>query len=526
MPKPMRDPILIVGAGPTGLALACDLYRRGVPCRVVEAARERGTRSKAIAIWPRVLEILDDLGVAQSAVQRGVQLHGSTVWSGGRPALSFRLDALPSRFPFGLVLPQYETEALLERRLGELGGKVERGVRCIGVRQGARAAEAVVRLAHASGIEEAAAAWVVGCDGAASAVRESVGIRMRQRLEPEGWIAADVRLATPLEPTGVNYFLGGGQVLHVVPLLDRGADGMLWRITMNVGRVRPDPAEWPLDRLAEQAARRAAVALRVTAAEWVTGFRVKQGLAARFRDGRVLIAGDAAHVHSPAGAQGINAGLQDAANLGWKLARVALGQAGESLLSSYDTERRPAARAMVRSTDRATRAGTLRPAPAVAARDALWQFAQRRNLIERRVVPALAGLSARQPRSALVAAPRLRRPGAALVAGQRLPNVVVGEHTLWDLLAPLDYTILLLGRQAPDAGEATLLPAGIRIVADRGVDNGNGSGTHVEDRLAAALGVRGAALLVVRPDRYIALRGPANRLERAARVIPSDRQEK
>ncbi|HEV2343640.1 MAG TPA: FAD-dependent monooxygenase [Actinocrinis sp.] len=507
MSKSTPDPIIVVGAGPTGLALACDLYRRGVPCRVVEAAGERGTRSKAIAIWPRVLEILDGLGVAEAAVRRGVRLHGSTVWSRGRPALGFRLDTLRTRFPFGLVLPQYETEALLERRLADLGGKVERGMRCVAVRQEGRAVS--VRLAHPSGAEEATAAWVVGCDGAASAVRESAGIRMHQRLEPAGWIAADVRLDTALDPDGVNYFLAGGRVLHVVPLLDRGPDGMLWRITMNVGRVRPDPDEWPLERLAAQAARRAAVPLRVTEAQWVTGFRVRQGLAAHFRDNRVLIAGDAAHVHSPAGAQGINAGLQDAANLGWKLARVALGRAGDELLTSYDTERRPAARATVRATDRATRAGTLRLPAAVAARDALWRFAQRRDLIERRVVPALAGLSARQPRSTVMAAPRVRLlTEASLSAGSRLPDVRVGDDALWDLLAPLDYTILLPGRQHFDKAEAARLPAGIRVVDDP------------SGRLAEALGLRGAALIVVRPDRYIALRGPADRPDLAARLIP------
>jgi 2-polyprenyl-6-methoxyphenol hydroxylase-like FAD-dependent oxidoreductase len=482
------DPILIVGAGPTGLTLACELRRRGVACRVVEAQPRRGTRSKAIAIWPRVLEILGEIGAADAAIERGIPLGGATVWSKGRPALSFRLGALSSRYPFGLVLPQYETEDVLERRLAELGGAVEHGVRCLGLRSDATGA--TVRLEHEHGVEEARVGWVVGCDGAASTVRAAAGIGMRQRLEPEGWIAADVRLRAPLEPTGVNYFLSGGRVLHVVPLR-RHDTGLSWRITMNVGQVRPVPEEWPLDRLAEAARQRAAVPLEVLEAEWTTAFRVRQGLAERFGSGRVLVAGDAAHVHSPAGAQGINAGLQDAANLGWKLAMVSRGAGPAELLSTYDTERRPAARAVVAATDRATRMGTLRLPPAVAVRDGLWRLAARRGLTDRRIAPAMAGFTQRHHRSAASPGRRTLLPGPP-GAGSRLPDVELDGRWLWDLLPRLSFCMLFAG--------GAERPAGLRLPADVAV-------VAVDDvRVARALRAEDGAAFVVRPDRYIALR--------------------
>lgn len=495
MPEP--DPILIVGAGPTGLALACELYRRQVPCRVVEATAERGRRSKAIAIWPRVLEILAGIGAADIAVTRGIRLHGSTVWSKGRPALSMRLADLRTRYPFALALPQYETEAILEARLGELGGKVEHGTECVGLRADEHGV--AVRLRH-SATEETRVAWVVGCDGTAGVVRAAAGIPMRLRLEPEGWIAADVRLDTELAPTGVNYFLSGGRVLHVVPL--RWDEGLVWRITLNIGQHQPEPARWPLERLAAATAERAAVRVRVTDVEWVTGFRIRQGLAVAFRSGRVLIAGDTAHAHSPAGAQGINSGLADAANLGWKLAAVASGSSAPSLLTTYDSERRPAARATVRATDHTTRLGTLRSPIAVAARDALWQVAGRRGVVDRRIAPAAAGLSQRLSKSA--ASPRrsslARRatPGVGdLLTDVPLPD----DGWLSDLTSGGGFTVLLVGLEPAGAVHvADRLPADIVVVR------------VTSERVAKALRVRDATLFVVRPDRHIAVRCPASPL--------------
>ncbi|MFI6162349.1 FAD-dependent monooxygenase [Micromonospora haikouensis] len=491
--------VLVVGAGPTGLALACELRRRGVPCAVVEARVRRGDRSKAIAIWPRVLEILADLGAADEAVDRGIRLAGATAWSHGRPTLSFGLHDLPSRFPFGLVLPQYETEEILERRLAAFGGEVERGVACVAVRADPLGVTVVLR--HSGGTEERRVGWVVGCDGSDSVVRAAAGIAMRQRLEPEGWIGADVRLSTALEPTRVNYFLSAGEVLHVVPLR-AGGGTPTWRITMNVGKTRPDPADWPLERLAAEAARRAAVPVRVHGTEWVTGFRVRQGLATRFRLGRVLVAGDAAHVHSPAGAQGINSGLQDAANLGWKLARVCRGSSSAELLTSYELERRPAAAAVVAATDRATRAGTLRSPVAVGARDGLWRAAMRLGVVDRYAAPAMAGLTQRYRKSAVSPGRRPLLPFAPGPGG-RLPNVTVGDARLWDLL-PDGFCVLLVGPAGPAPhGLAPVLPV-LRLP---------------QPEVAQALRVRRPTAVVVRPDRYVALLCPADRTDAITRYV-------
>jgi 2-polyprenyl-6-methoxyphenol hydroxylase-like FAD-dependent oxidoreductase len=510
--------VLVIGAGPTGLALACDLTQRGVACRIVEVSAARSDRSKALAIWPRTLEILEDLGVAGHALDRGLPLSRGTVWSDGKRVAGFDLRGVASRYRHALVLPQYETEAILEQRLEQLGGRVERGVECLGVRNGDRP---IATLRSSQGLEQAAASWIVGCDGPGSIVRRSAGISMLQRLEREGWLLADVTVDTALPPTGVHYFLSRRGVLHMVPI-PGGRGQRPWRITLNLGPARPDERDWPAERIAAAVALRAAVPVRVLSAEWVSGFRVRQGLAREFRRAGVFLAGDAAHVHSPAGGQGINVGLQDAANLGWKLAQVCAGPASDRLLDSYTAERRPAARATVRATDRATRIGTMTAGLGVAARDHLWSLADRRGVIDRRVAPALAGLGQRYPdvfrhqaRGAGIAhrAAATARPLGKGVprAGSLLPNIQAGQRWLWDeiprarpsalvsaaaggpaldLLArllPLGTPLILI---SPGGGQA---PPGWRVFADH------------DGRARQALGMRAGTVMVVRPDRYIAV---------------------
>jgi 2-polyprenyl-6-methoxyphenol hydroxylase-like FAD-dependent oxidoreductase len=435
--------VLVVGAGPTGLALACELHRANVPCRVIDAAIEHGTRSKGIAIWPRSLEILRDLGIADEAAERGLPVRGGSLWSQGRRLTSFDLAGLDSRYGWGLVLPQPETEELLERRLVELGGKVEKGVRLVQARTSSSGLPTVT-LESADGHETTEVDWLVGCDGPASQVRADAGIAMPGKLEQYGWLLADVRLHTELPRNWINWFLHANAVLHVLPM-----PGDQWRLTMTVGAQRPDPAEWPMARVQQLVAARSPVPITLTSLEWLSGFRVRQGIAARFRSGRVLLAGDAAHVHSPAGAQGVNAALQDAVNLGWKLAKVCRGEAPDVLLDSYDAERRPAASLTVLMADRMTKGATLGSRFARSTRDRLWSNAGRRGVVQRALPPLVSGVRQGHPAGLVPAsAPRLvARHARGLLAtvvgrpyvGARLPDPLLdgsgpdAPRRLWDL---------------------------------------------------------------------------------------------
>lgn len=475
--------VLVVGAGPTGLALACELYRHGVPCRLVEASHMPGDRSKAIALWPRTLEIMADLGVADAAVARGLTLREATVYTGERPLAGFDLGALPTRYPFGLVLPQYETEALLTERLAALGGQVERGVTLVHARQSDDQVEAVLR--HDDGtVENVSAGWLVGCDGPDSAVRRCADIAMPRRPEREGWVIVDAVMSTNAPPDRVRYFLERGRMLHMIPL-PGGPDR--WRLTLNTGPVQPDPETWQSNVLAWEVQMRAAIPARVLAVEWVSTCRVRQGLATTMRQGRLLLAGDAAHVHSPAGGQGINAGLQDAANLGWKLARVCLGRTDADLLDSYDRERRPASAALIRTTEWVTRLGTLANPAAIAVRDGLWAYAYRRGLMDRWAASVFAGLEQRYG----------RRPSARLrtrpaTPGSRLPDLALDPFSparLWDLLPPGRSALLV---SHPACASALGRPDAV----------------VVPPQVATALRLDPGTAIVVRPDRYIAVRCP------------------
>jgi 2-polyprenyl-6-methoxyphenol hydroxylase-like FAD-dependent oxidoreductase len=542
----MAEPeILVVGAGPTGLALACELFRAGVPCRVVEEATARSGRSKGIAIWPRTCEILHDLGVADEAMARGLALAKGTLWSRGEPLTTFDLTEVGSRFRCGLVLPQYETEALLERRLVELGGKVERGVRCTALDLPPGGLPQVT-LQSSDGVERIEAGWVVGCDGPGSFVRQAAGIAADGELERYGWILADVRMETSLPPEGVNWFLHGGAVLHALPM-----PGGQWRLTATVGQERPDPADWPLERLGALVAERSPVPMRLTELAWASGFRVRQGLARRFRQGRVVLAGDAAHVHSPAGAQGVNAGLQDAANLGWKLALVRSGQAPESLLDSYDAERRPAAATTVLLTGRATKGATLAGSAARAGRDLLWSTAGRRGVVQRVVPPAVAGVLQSYPAGLVPAsgaslAVRRARAVVATVRGRpatgsRLPDVPLANgDQLWDLLPATGSAVLAWagrGRLWDDVDGFTALhravPPGVPVFvvdspglpADRMPDEpGWRVLPDLGGRVRRALRARADTAVVVRPDRYLGARDRASgpgRIREFFRIVGS-----
>jgi 2-polyprenyl-6-methoxyphenol hydroxylase-like FAD-dependent oxidoreductase len=525
-PRRSQGNVLIVGAGPTGLALACELIRRNVPCRIVEASATRSNRSKALAIWPRTLEILEGLGVVEAALNHGLPLRKGTIWSAGRRVAGFDLRGVNSRYRHALILPQFATEAILEGRLEQLGCHVERGVECLGVRDGNDGAIAVLRAGP--DVEEARTDWIVGCDGPDSVVRRCAGIAMPQRLERQSWLLADVILETALEPDGVHYFLSRIGVLHMVPV-PGSSDHQSWRITLSVGPDRPDEQDWPVDRLASVVANRAAVPVRIRETEWVSGFRVRQGLAREFRAASVLIAGDAAHIHSPAGGQGINVGLQDAANLGWKLAHACAGQVPDSLLGSYSAERRLAARAVVRATDRATRIGTMTNGVAVGARDLLWSFADRHGVIERRVAPALAGLGQRYPdllggrggageagRHVSAVALRLARgrPGA----GARLPNIQVGQRWLWDEIPDTRSSVLALAPVSQPTLDllARSLPAGTPLIViepgSHTTSRGWRSFADPQGRAGQALNIAPGTILVIRPDRYIGVSCRATRL--------------
>jgi 2-polyprenyl-6-methoxyphenol hydroxylase-like FAD-dependent oxidoreductase len=341
--------VLVVGAGPTGLTLAADLLRRGLRVRLVDRAGAPAPTSRATSVTPRTLEVLDDLGIAQRLVDAGVPLTVTEAFADGRRA--FRLafpESDATRFPYLLNISQRRTEEELTSLVARLGGRVERGCALAGFRQERDAV--VARLDGPDGPEEVRAAWLVGADGGRSTVRRTLGVPFRGRGgQEETIVLADVLVDRDLPADRIYSWFNEDGALLAFPFPEPGR----WRITAALSPAEEADGtyvEESLDRFTALYRRRTGDT-RTTLSDMVgfSVYRVNQRVVDHYRRGRVLLAGDAAHVHTPAGGLGMNTGVQDAYALGWRLA-AAVRDGDDDAVDGYERERRPVAEALLTST--------------------------------------------------------------------------------------------------------------------------------------------------------------------------------
>ncbi|MEV0546261.1 FAD-dependent monooxygenase [Nocardia salmonicida] len=363
--------VLIVGAGPVGSAAAVEVVRHGVRCRIVDAQSDPPQYAKAVGIQPRTLELFEAMGILREVLDAGILMRGQIVYVNGTEA--DRMDlTLPPEIPFGFLgLPQYETERILRRHLESLGTRVERGVRLVGFTQDEDGVDAV--LAGPEGEHTVRARYLVGCDGAHSTVRKTLGLTFEGAAFEEQYMLGDVELDWS-QPHGYNvrsmHQTNGitDDVLVCIPLPGHHRYRVSMRvppeleIDTSVGGDKiehglgtgPGPSladiQAVLDRLSPEPT--TASHLR-----WSSVFRISHRIVDAYGRGRVFVAGDAAHIHPPTGAQGMNTGIQDAHNLAWKLALAVAEVAAPSLLASYDAERRPVGEEVVGRTVRHARDG-------------------------------------------------------------------------------------------------------------------------------------------------------------------------
>jgi len=347
----MRDaaPILVVGAGPTGLMLASELARHGVGVRIIDKLPGIVQTCRANVIHSRTLEIFHALGIVDEALASGHELHGANQSSNGERFLHVRFEnEVDSPYPFAVSLEQFNTEAILERHLTRLGCRVERATELIEMIDRLDGMEAT--LHRADGSEEVVdAPWLVACDGAHSQVRHLNHQHFPGESDPRQYAVGDVVLDDEqLARDEVHAFLTDRGTLFVFPI-PRGRH-------LVIGDLRePCSAEAPcLDEIQALMAERGPRAIRLSDPHWLSYFHINYRVTRHYRRGRTLLAGDAAHVHSPFGGQGMNTGIQDAYNLGWKLALVARGLARQSLLDTYERERRAVAEDVIKLTRKMT----------------------------------------------------------------------------------------------------------------------------------------------------------------------------
>ena len=354
--------ILVVGAGPVGLALASELARHGVVPRIIDKNDMPLPFCRAIGVTPRTLEVFEDMGIAREIIDAGLWMTGLTIVTDGSPPRQIIPDL--SDLPYSqLGVPQYTTEAVLATHLGRLGVQVEHGTALTGLAPDDGGA--AVTLEGPGGTEEARFRFVIGCDGAHSAVRRALAIPFEGEAFPMEFMLGDVR---------IDWDLPRGMAMRASKLVENDAPDLFvaiplpernrYRVSMQAPKRLSDAAKGTgtghgiqADRPGATLADLQEVADRLLPGQaplsdmrWSSIFRISMRLAARYRSGNVFIAGDACHIHPPTGGQGMNTGIQDAYNLAWKLALVVRGKAADSLLESYETERRPVAADVVART--------------------------------------------------------------------------------------------------------------------------------------------------------------------------------
>ncbi|MFE1413810.1 FAD-dependent oxidoreductase [Streptomyces sp. NPDC085524] len=527
--------VLVVGAGPVGLTAAHELARRGIRVRLVDAAPGPAATSRAVAVHPRTLETFDQMGVAGPVLESGRHNKAFTMYAGGRRLVRLEADysSMPTRFPFTVVIEQTRTEELLREACGRLGVTPEWGVRLTGLRQDEHGVRA--RLEHANGrTEEYATGWLVGCDGGHSTVRKEIGLELIGESS-ETWELADAQVDFDLPPDTIYWVHTGGQALMMVPYLRDGH----WRLLDTAPTARAGTTGAAHDRAsAERFSARLSAGLgrevRVGRPEWTSVFTFQQRMVPRMHEGRVFVAGDAAHVHSPASGQGMNTGIQEAYNLAWKLAMTAHGRAGRALLDTYTEERVPVGRRLLGSTKQATflvqlknnLAGVMLPAVFSVVRGA----PPLRRKIQRKVLGGMSGLLLGYPDSSLNGA---GEGGLRLPAGSRAAAIAAAlpagpaATALHAELRDIRWTLLY----APDGDEASAAAEGAAATARdwlsvRAVGAPAGSAPwplpDPDGRLRDALGLASGGWVLIRPDGYLASSGrslTARRLEDALAVL-------
>jgi 2-polyprenyl-6-methoxyphenol hydroxylase-like FAD-dependent oxidoreductase len=512
--------VIIVGAGPTGLVLAAELTRRGVTPRVIDAGAEDVRESRAVAVVARSLELLDDLGIAATLVEQGIPLRALNFYQGSTLVAELDTTAVDSPFPMDLCIAQWQTTDLLRKRVRERGVDIEWNTRLASY--DADQTGVAVTVVHEDGqLERCRTNWLIGCDGTHSTVREATGIGWETADLRRGFILGDVTTRWDLARDRFHVWFAPGGLVAVFPM-----PGGYWRILASTPDDQP-PKPPRLEHFAASVAARTPLDSRLSELQWSSAFVAREGLADRFRNGRVLLAGDAAHSHSPIGGQGMNTGMQDAYNLGWKLALVASGRAHDFLLDSYAAERRPVAKAVVGATSTATRVATGNALVARRARRHALRLLSQLNTVQQRFSNAIGEHLVNYRDSALVSEhwsylpPRAWSSGTDTgpEAGEIVRDAYLesrsGLVALRHLLRALGHHLILFAADETDPrtlaawkveAEQVMAGHGQTLIITRGH-----LPTAPADRVFADVrseahnryGVRRPSLYLIRPDKYI-----------------------
>jgi len=389
--------VLVVGGGPTGLTMAIQLARQGVNFRVIDKYKEPSDKSKALGVHSRTLEILDDFGVIDEFLASGVEVNIINVFADGKRIAHLTLDELDSPFPFALCLPQSRTEELLRKLLGSFGKSVEHSLELVEMEQ--LSDRVIATIIDADGNrQEISCRYLVGCDGSHSKVRHLLGLDFEGEQYPETFLLADVSVEGDIAENEINVFNNGDGLLAIFPYGNNR-----YRIVGDIGETAPSEKEPDLAEVQKVVDERCPTKLSLGDPRWIAAFAIHRRHVNRYRVGRVFIAGDAAHIHSPAGGQGMNTGIQDACNLAWKLALALSGRVSEDFLESYNDERLAIALGVLKMTDFMMKVNTTRNPVAKHLRNKIAPLLSAQEVIQERMRNSISEHSLNYRKSAIVA---------------------------------------------------------------------------------------------------------------------------
>jgi 2-polyprenyl-6-methoxyphenol hydroxylase-like FAD-dependent oxidoreductase len=507
----MDTDILIVGAGPTGLMLANQLGRRGIRAMIIDRHSGPAQQTRAIGVQARTLEIYAKLGVAARALELGARTIGGNIWVEGRHKVRLPIGDIGkgfSPFPFVFMLGQDDNELILGEKLRDWRMAVDWNTELVDLEQ--HSGHVTARLKQPDGnIRQIKASWVAGCDGAHSRVREQCGITFPGAPYEHVFFVADTVATGEMVPDELNVYLRKQGFHLFFPM--RGKDH--WRVIGMLPAQLLGRDDVSFADVVSHVRQAAGAALSFQGCHWFSTYRIHHRSASRFRDRRCFLLGDAAHIHSPMGAQGMNTGLQDAYNLAWKLALVTNGKADDILLESYEAERLPVAQRLLRTTDRAFMMVVADTWLAGLFRTWLLAkiagFAMRRDRIRRLVFRALSQIGINYRRSPL-SRNLASLPETAPQAGDRFPWVQLKfddglTADLYERLDDLRFNLIVVGHASVPA-EARNLSGLVRahVIVDDAANRLELSRAKIPQ----------VSFYLLRPDGHVCLSG--TRLEVAA----------
>ena len=532
--KGIDTDVMVVGAGPTGLTMACELARRGINPRIIDKAPSPTDKSRAFGIHPRTLELFDNIGIVDEVLSQGNPCNAFDMYNRGEPLASVSFDNLESKYPFVVMLAQSDTERILTEHLNSLGVSVERETELLNIIQHDETVNATIT--SKGGIEEAVRCrYLAGCDGAHSSTRHQLNLEFKGAPYPNYWLLADCNidwkypvfhLSIFIHPTGVSAFF---------PLrTDRGR--LMFELEdATIDEEMPPPTLRDVHRLLKE---REIEYESVTDPNWLAYFKLHHRMVDRYGSGRVFLAGDAAHIHSPMGGQGMNTGIQDAYNLAWKLALVLKAQSPETILDSYNAERHKVGKEVVELTDTATNIATIHNPVLSAIRNKVIGIVSKIDPVSHKIINTLTQIEYHYKESPIVderwfestEAPGYLGRDLNLHAGERVKDYTLystdGKDTvdLYKLFEGAEHELLIFTGKEPEdmeleeLGEIHELVAGEygRLIEPHlilGSDEISGKLPSVastwfdkELQMHRDFGASKACLYLIRPDGYIAFR--------------------